>query len=136
MEPKVIKTETDYEAALAHVAELMDAQPGSPEEEELELFALLVERYEQEHFPIAPPDPVEAILFRMEQEGLTRKDLAAYIGSPSKVSEVLNRKRPLSLTMIRALRAGLGIPAEVLVQESRKQTPSSSLRAVSNSMPL
>jgi HTH-type transcriptional regulator/antitoxin HigA len=136
MEPKVIKTETDYEAALAHVAELMDAQPGSPEEEELELFSLLVERYEQEYFAIAPPDPVEAILFRMEQEGLTRKDLAAYIGSPSKVSEVLNRKRPLSLTMIRALRAGLGIPAEVLVQESRKQTPPSSLRAVPNSMPL
>lgn len=119
MEPKVIKTETEYEAALAHVAELMDAQPGSPEEEELELFSLLVERYEQAHFAIAPPDPVEAILFRMEQEGLTRKELAAYIGSPSKVSEVLNRKRPLSLTMIRALRAGLGIPAKVLVQESR-----------------
>jgi HTH-type transcriptional regulator/antitoxin HigA len=117
MEPKVIKTETDYEAALAHVAELMDAQPGSPEE--LELFSLLVERDEQEHFAIAPPDPVEAILFRMEQEGLTRKELVAYIGSPSKVSEVLNHKRPLSLTMIRALRAGLGIPAEVLVQEPR-----------------
>ena len=122
MEAKVIKTETDYEAALAHVEELMDAQPGSPEEEQLELFSLLVERYEQEHFPIAPPDPVEAILFRMEQEGLTRKDLVAYIGSPSKVSEVLNRKRPLSLTMIRALRAGLGISAEVLVQEPKKQT--------------
>ena len=103
MEPKVIKTEAEHEAALARVAELMDAQPGSPDEQELELFAMLVEQYEQEHFPIAPPDPVEAILFRMEQEGLTRKDLAAYIGSPSKVSEVLNRKRPLSLSMIRAL---------------------------------
>lgn len=136
MKPKVIKTEADYEAALAHVAELMDAQPGSSEEEELDLFSLLVVQYEQEHFPIAPPDPVEAILFRMEQEGLTRKDLAAYIGSPSKVSEVLNRKRPLSLTMIRALRAGLGIPTEVLVQDSRKQTPPSSLSAVTNSMPL
>ncbi|WP_423223986.1 helix-turn-helix domain-containing protein [Candidatus Amarolinea aalborgensis] len=136
MKPKVIKTEADYEAALAHVAELMDAQPGSSEEEELDLFSLLVVQYEQEHFPIAPPDPVEAILFRMEQEGLTRKDLAAYIGSPSKVSEVLNRKRPLSLTMIRALRAGLGIPTEVLVQDSRKQTPPSSLSVVTNSMPL
>lgn len=116
MEAKVIKNETDYEAALAHVAELMDAQPGTRAEEELELFALLVEQYEQEHFPIAPPDPVEAILFRMEQEGLTRKDMVVYMGSPSKVSEVLNRKRPLSLSMIRALYAGLHIPAEVLVQ--------------------
>lgn len=120
MEPKVIKTEAEYEAALAHVAELMEAAPGSPEEEELELFALLVEQYERENFPIAPPDPVEAILFRMEQEGLSRKDLAVYIGSPSKVSEVLSRKRSLSLSMIRALHKGLGIPAEVLVQESRK----------------
>jgi len=119
MHPKVIKTEAEYEAALARVAELMDAPPGSPDEQELELFALLVEQYEQAHYPIAPPDPVEAILFRMEQEGLTRKDLTAYIGSPSKVSEVLNRKRPLSLSMIRALHKGLGIPADVLVQEPR-----------------
>jgi HTH-type transcriptional regulator/antitoxin HigA len=122
MHPKVIKTEAEYEAALARVAELMDAQPGSPDEQELELFALLVEQYEQAHFPIAPPDPVEAILFRMEQEGLTRKDLTAYIGSPSKVSEVLNRKRPLSLSMIRALHKGLGIPADILVQEPRSST--------------
>lgn len=121
MEPKLIKTEAEYEAALARVDELMDAQPGSPDEDELELFALLVEQFEREHFPIAPPDPVEAILFRMEQEGLTRKDLTAYIGSPSKVSEVLNRKRPLSLTMIRALHKGLGIPADILVQEPPKQ---------------
>lgn len=119
MQPKVIKTEAEYEAALARVAELMDAQPGSSDEQALELFALLVEQYEQAHYPIAPPDPVEAILFRMEQEGLTRKDLAPYIGSPSKVSEVLNRKRPLSLSMIRALHKGLGIPADVLVQEPR-----------------
>lgn len=117
MQPRIIKTETEYEAALVRVAELMDAQPGSVDEQELDLFALLVEHYEQAHFPIAPPDPVEAILFRMEQEGLTRKDLTAYIGSPSKVSEVLNRKRPLSLSMIRALHRGLGIPADVLVQE-------------------
>jgi HTH-type transcriptional regulator/antitoxin HigA len=119
MQPKVIKTEAEYEAALARVADLMDAQPGSPDEQDLELFALLVEQYEQAHFPIAPPDPVEAILFRMEQEGLTRKDLTVYIGSPSKVSEVLNRKRPLSLSMIRALHKGLGIPADILVQEPR-----------------
>lgn len=118
MEPRIIKTETDYEAALAYLATLMDAEPGTAQEQELELFALLVEQYEHEHFPIDPPDPVEAILFRMEQEGLSRKDLTTYIGSPSKVSEVLNRKRPLSLSMIRALNKGLGIPADVLLRES------------------
>ena len=111
-------TERDYEIVLDYMATLMDAESGSPQEQELELFSLLVATYEQEHFPIDPPDPVEAILFRMEQEGLTRKDMTVYIGSPSKVSEVLNRKRPLSLSMIRALHQGLGIPAEILVQES------------------
>ena len=122
MEAKVIKNEVDYQSALAHVAELMDAAPGSREEEELELFSLLVEQYELEHYPVPLPDPVEAILFRMEQEGLTRKDLATYMGSPSRVSEVLNRKRPLSLAMIRALNAGLGIAAEVLLQDPREHT--------------
>lgn len=131
MEPKILKTEAEYEAALAHVAALMDAEPGSLQEQELELFALLVEQYEQEHFPIDPPDPVEAILFRMEQEGLTRRDLSAYIGSPSKVSEVLNRKRPLSLSMIRALHKGLGIPANILVQESQAPSARHSARAAS-----
>ena len=121
MNAKIIKTEQDYEVALAYVESLMDAEPGSPEEQKLELFTLLIEVYEQEHFPIDAPDPVEAILFRMEQEGLTRKDMTVYIGSPSKVSEVLNRKRPLSLSMIRALHQGLGIPAEILVQESQLQ---------------
>src|SRR5512138_2146000 len=116
MKPKVIKTEADYETALAHVETLMDAGPGTPQEEELELFAVLIENYERENFPIGLPDPVEAIQFRMEQQGLTRKDLEKYIGSPSKVSEVLNYKRPLSLAMIRALHQGLGIPAEVLLQ--------------------
>ncbi len=121
MEAKIIKSETEYEAALAHVETLMDAEPGSPEEAELELFAMLVEQYEEVHYPIDLPDPIEAIKFRMEQAGLTRKDLALYLGSQSKVSEVLNRKRPLSLSMIRALHAGLGIPAEVLLQESGKE---------------
>ena len=121
MNPRIIKTEQEYEVALDYVATLMDAEPGSTQEQELELFSLLVATYEQEHFPIDPPDPVEAILFRMEQEGLTRKDMTVYIGSPSKVSEVLNRKRPLSLSMIRALHQGLGIPAEILVQESQLQ---------------
>ncbi len=116
MKPKIIKTETDYQAALAHLEGLMDAHPDTPEEE-LELFAMLIEAYEQETFPIGLPDPVDAIKFRMEQQGLTRKDLEQYIGSQSKVSEVLNGKRTLSLTMIRALHIGLDIPAEVLLHK-------------------
>jgi len=117
MEIKILKTEAEYEVVLGRIEELMDAEPDSPEEEELELLALLVEKFEEEHYPIDLPDPVEAIKFRMEQEGLSRKDLIPYIGSQSKVSEVLARKRPLSLSMIRALHAGLGIPAEVLLQD-------------------
>lgn len=121
MKPKIIKNETDYESALAYLETLMDALPGTPEEEDLELFAVLIEKYEQKHFPIGLPDPVEAIKFRMEQQGLSRKDLIPYIGSQSKVSEVLNGKRPLSKSMIRALHEELGIPAEVLLQEPGRQ---------------
>ena len=117
MYPKIIHTEEEYEAALLHVENLMDAVPGSPEEEELELWALLIENYEEAHHPIPPPDPVEAILFRMDQLGLKPRDLTPYIKSKSKISEVLNRKRPLSLSMIRSLHQGLGIPAEILVRE-------------------
>lgn len=116
MNPKVIKTQADYQAALDYIETLMDAQPGTRQAEELELFAVLVESYEREHFPIGLPDPVEAIKFRMEQQGLTRKDLERFIGSQSKVSEVLNRKRSLSVAMIRALHTGIDIPAEVLLQ--------------------
>jgi len=123
MEPRVLKTEQDYEAALAHVETLMDAAPGSPEEAELEVFALLIDTYEEEHHPIELPDPIEAIKFRMEQDGLLQKDLAPYMGSQSKVSEVLNRKRPLSLSMIRGLHEGLGIPAEVLLQAPGEEIP-------------
>ena len=123
MKPKVLKTEKEYEAALAHVETLMDAEPGSPEEEELEVFALLVEAYEEAHVPIDLPDPIEAIKFRMEQAGLTRKDMIPYLGSQSKVSEVLNRKRPLSRAMMRALHKGLGIPAEVLLQKPGQALP-------------
>jgi len=118
---KIIKSELDYQQALARLSALMDAEYGSPEGEELELLSVLLEKYEQEHFPIDLPDPIEAIKFRMEQQGLTRKDLVPYIGSQSKVSEVINKKRPLSLTMIRALHEGLGIPAEVLLREPGKQ---------------
>ncbi len=121
MNPKVIKTKSDYELALAHLETLMDdAQPRTRQEEELELFAVLVENYEREHFPIGLPDPVEAIKFRMEQQGLTRKDLEPFIGSQSKISEVLNHKRPLSIAMIRALHKGLDIPVEVLLQQPGK----------------
>ncbi|MGJ8654502.1 MAG: helix-turn-helix domain-containing protein [Opitutaceae bacterium] len=117
MKVKVIKSEADYEVALAHVATLMDAKVGSAKEEELDLWSMLIERYEATHHPIDPPDPIEAIKFRMEQDGLCAKDLEAYIPSKSKISEVLNRKRGLSLSMIRALSHGLGISADVLVQE-------------------
>lgn len=114
---KIIKTEKEYEEALARIDALMDATPGSAREEELELITLLVEKYEEDHFPIGTPDPVEAIKFRMEQQGLEPKDLLPYLGSQSKVSEVLNHKRLLSLTMIRNLHEGLGIPLEVLIQK-------------------
>lgn len=123
MKPKVLKTEAEYEAALAYVETLMDAAPGSPKEDELEVFALLIEAYEREHYPIELPDPIDAIKFRMEQQELLQKDMGPYLGSQSKVSEVLNRKRPLSLTMIRALHEGLGIPAEVLLQEPGRDIP-------------
>jgi HTH-type transcriptional regulator / antitoxin HigA len=113
----IIKTEKEYEEALARIDVLMDAATGTVQEEELELLTLLVEKYEEDHFPIDTPDPVEAIKFRMEQEGLEPKDLIPYLGNQSKVSEVLNHKRPLSLTMIRNLHEGLGIPVEVLIQK-------------------
>ncbi len=118
MKPKIIKTEEEYTEALARVESLMDAKPGTAKEEELELWSLLVERYEQEHFPIDMPDPVEAIKFRMEQKGLQQKDLVQYFPGKNRVSEVLNYKRPLSIGMIRALNRGLKIPAEVLLSEA------------------
>lgn len=118
MKPKVIKNEAQYQEVLAYVESLMDAVPGSPEEEELELFSMLAEKYEQEQWPIMPPDAVEAILFRMDQMGLTRKDMEQYLGAQSKVSEVLNRKRRLSLSMILALHDELAIPAETLLRQS------------------
>jgi len=116
MEIRLIKTDGEYQAALARMRALKGAEPGSAGEDELELLALLVEKYEHEHHPTDPADPIEAIQLRMEQRGLTRKDMIQYLGSQSKVSEVLNYKRPLSLSMIRALYEGLGIPAEVLLQ--------------------
>lgn len=119
MPPKVIKTEAAHEAALAHVETLMDATPGSKEEAELELWGILIEKFEEEHFPIERPDPVAAIRFRMEQQGLTQADLLKMVRSKSKVSEVLGRRRPLSLNMIRSFHDGLGIPTDVLIQPVR-----------------
>lgn len=110
-----IKSEQDYAHALARIDELMDAEADTPEADELEVLATLVEAYEDKRFPIESPDPVEAILFRMEQMDLTRKDLEPYLGSRHRVSEVLNRKRELSLSMIRRLHEGLGIPLENLI---------------------
>ena len=118
MKPKIIKTKKEYTAALARVESLMGAKPGSAGEADLELWSLLVERYEEQNFPIDKPDPIDAIKFRMEQEGLRQKDLAKYFPGKNRVSEVLNRKRPLSLGMIRSLHRGLGIPAEVLIRET------------------
>lgn len=117
MNIKVIKEREDYTQAMARLAGLMDLdpKPGSEEENELELLALVVEDYERKAVPFDQPDPVEAILFRLDQAGLMRKDLIPYIGSASKVSEVLSRKRPLSLAMIRKLHNGLGIPADSLL---------------------
>ena len=115
MKAKVIKSEVDYEAALARIDRIFDAKPGTRAGDELELLTTLVEIYEEAAYPIEPPDPVSAIRFRMEQQGLKAKDLVPHIGSPSKVSEVLSGRRQFSLRMMRNLVRGLGIPAEVFL---------------------
>jgi len=116
MEIRPIKTEADYQAALEEIERLFDAAPDTPEGDRLEVLVTLVEAYEEKHYTIPLPDPIEAIQYYMESRGLTRRDLESYIGSRGRVSEILNRKRPLSIEMIRRLYAGLGIPAEVLIQ--------------------
>ena len=123
MQAKIIKTESEYDKALSRIDELMDAIPGTSEGDEFELLVTLVELYEAQEYAIDLPDAVSAIKFRMEQQGLKQKDLVLYIGSKSKVSEVLSGKRPLSLSMIRKLHAGLGISAEVLLQEQGANLP-------------
>lgn len=115
MDIQPIKSQSDYERALARVAELMDAELDSPEGDELEILSTLVDVYESQHFPIEPADPVDAILFRMEQEGLDRKDLESCLWSRRRVSEVLNRRRGLSLDIIRRLHEGPKIPLENLI---------------------
>jgi HTH-type transcriptional regulator / antitoxin HigA len=110
-----IKSRRDYEQALEEIDKLMDARPNTPAGDRLDVLATLVSAWEERHYPIDPPDAVEAIRFAMEQRGLTRRDLEPYIGSRARVAEVLNRKRALTLPMIRRLHAGLGIPAEALL---------------------
>ena len=115
MEIRPIKTEADYEAALKEIEGLFDSEPGTPEGDRMDILITLVEAYEDEHYDIPAPDPVEAIFYYMESRGLTRADLEPFIGSRARVSEILNRKRPLTLAMIQRLHQ-LGIPAEVLIK--------------------
>jgi HTH-type transcriptional regulator / antitoxin HigA len=122
MKPRAIHTEEEHRQALARIDQLMDAKPGTDDADELDLWVTLVSVYEDQHYPIDPPDPIEALKFRMEQQGLRQKDLIPYIGSASKVSEVLTGKRPLSLSMIRRLHQELGIPADVLLGDRRPTT--------------
>jgi HTH-type transcriptional regulator/antitoxin HigA len=116
MEIKPIRTEKDYEAALARIEEIFDADLGTPEGDELEILASLVETYEKKNYPIGLPDPIEAIKIRMKDLGLERKDLEEAIGSKGRISEILNRKRPLTLPMVQRLSEKLGLPTEVLAQ--------------------
>lgn len=113
---KPIRTEDDYEAALTEIETLFSAKPNTPEGDRLEVLATLVEQYENVQYSLPLPDPIEAIEFHMESRGLSRQDLEPYIGTRARVSEILNRRRPLSLRMIRALSEGLGISADILVQ--------------------
>ena len=116
MEIKPIRTEFDYDAALTEIESLWGAPYGSSEGDRLDVLVTLVEAYEEKHHPIMPPDPIEAILHQMESQGLERRDLEPFLGSRGRVSEILNRRRPLSIEMIRSLQAGLGISADVLIQ--------------------
>jgi HTH-type transcriptional regulator / antitoxin HigA len=116
MEIRPINTERDYQAALGEIERLFEAAPDTPEAERLQVWTTLVAAYEEERFPIPAPDPIEAIVYHMESRGLSPSDLEPYIGRGARVAEVLGRKRPLSLGMIRRLHAGLGISADVLIQ--------------------
>jgi len=112
-----IRTEKDYNKGLARLESIFDAKLGTKEGDELDILSILIDKYENEYFPIGMPDPVEAIKFRMEQMGMKQKDLIALIGFKSRVSEILNRKRKLTLDMVRKLSKALHIPTDVLIQE-------------------
>jgi len=117
MNIKPIRNEADYQKALERLELIFDAKRGTPEGDELEILAIVVDNYENEHFPIGMPDPISAIKFRMEQMGMKQKDLVEMVGFKSRVSEIMNNKRKLTLDMIRKLSANLHIPTEVLIQE-------------------
>jgi len=117
MRIKPIRTKKDHKEALNRLEDIFDAKPGSKAGDELEVLTILIERYEQEHFPIDFPDPIEAIKFRMEPLNLKQRDLAEIVGHKGRISEILNKKRRLTLDMIRRLHAELSIPTEVLVRE-------------------
>lgn len=112
-----IRNEKDYQNALSRLEEIFDAKKGTEQGDELEILSILIDRYENENFPIGMPDPIEAIKFRMEQMGMKQKDLAEIVGFKSRVSEILSKKRKLTLEMIRKLNSALQIPTEVLVQD-------------------
>lgn len=118
-----VKTENDYDAALARIEDLWGAEPGTPEGDELDVLIALVGVYEDENHPVPPPSPIEAIRFVMEQKELTQADLIPYLGSRPRVSEILNGKRTLTLRMIRSLHSGLGIPADILIQDASAFPP-------------
>jgi HTH-type transcriptional regulator/antitoxin HigA len=131
MEIKPIRTEADYQAALREIESLIDSQPGTPQGDRLDVLVTLVEAYEARNFPIPEPDdPVAVLEYYLESRGLTRSDLVPYLGSKERVSEVLNRKRGLSLAMIRRLHAGLGIPADLLVGRQPQKAPAPNLLPV------
>lgn len=116
MDIRPIKSKSDYERALSAIEQLWEAKPDTPDTDRLELLSMLVEAFELEHYPIPPSDPIAAVEHCMESRGLTRKDLEPYIGSRARVSEVLAKRRPLTLSMIRRLSVGLRIPTDVLIQ--------------------
>ena len=116
---KPIRNDADHEEALQEIERLWGSATGTPEGDRLDVLATLIDAYETQRYPVDPPDPIEAIRFRMEQQGLTRKDLEPFIGSRARVTEVLNRKRGLSIEMIRRLHEGLGISADVLIRAKK-----------------
>jgi HTH-type transcriptional regulator/antitoxin HigA len=115
IEVRPIKTPQDYQETMHRIESLFDCAPGSRDAEVLEILSILADEYENKHFPMEAPDPIEAIKFQMDQQHLSQKDVAKYFGGANRVSEVLNRKRPLTLKMIKALYHHLGIPAEILL---------------------
>lgn len=119
MEIKPVRTNRDYKAALKNIAAVMESDPalGTPDGDRLDILSTLVQSYEQKNFPMDLPDPMAAIRFRMDQQGLTPKDLEPMIGQRNRVYEILNRKRPLTLAMVWRLHTGLGIPAESLIRQ-------------------